>query len=68
MAVQHMSKITTRKLRSGGKMTTTGTLCNRMSNAGEDMNVADDEAGVTCKFCLKELNRLKIRKALRGEE
>jgi len=31
------------------------TLCRRMSNAGEDLNVADEDEAVTCKLCLKRL-------------
>jgi hypothetical protein len=36
-------------------------LCRRLSNAGDDMNVTDDPAEVTCKFCLREMALLKKR-------
>lgn len=45
-----------RKNAFGG--TTNTTLCGRMSNAGDDMNVADGEQEVTCKLCLR---RMKYR-------
>lgn len=44
--VTHLSKITARR-----QHTITGTLCNRMSNASDDLNVTEHEAEVTCKFC-----------------
>lgn len=62
--VTHMSKVVTRKFRSGGEMTITGTLCNRMSNAADDLNCEFEESLVTCKLCLKQLNRLRIRAKL----
>jgi hypothetical protein len=50
----HFSRITRRVLRDGfSVMTTTGTLCNRMSNAGDDINCTTDPSAVTCKFCLR---------------
>lgn len=48
--VTHFSKITQRRLH-----TVTGTLCNRMSNAGDDLNVTTDASEVTCKLCQREL-------------
>ena len=52
--VTHLSKITERKFH-----TVTGTLCNRMSNASDDLNVTAIESEVTCKFCLKQLSYRK---------
>lgn len=31
------------------------TLCGRVSNASDDMNVGDTDAEVTCKFCLRRM-------------
>jgi hypothetical protein len=47
-----------RKNAFGG--TTNTTLCNRVSNAGDDYNNTDKPEEVTCKLCLK---RLKYRRA-----
>lgn len=48
--VKHKDK--NRPNRYGG--TTYGTLCGRMNSACSDgMNVADTDAEVTCKFCLR---------------
>jgi hypothetical protein len=55
--VTHLSKITERRFHA-----ITGTLCNRMSNASDDLNVTEHEAEVTCKFCLRMLvirNRMR---------
>lgn len=41
----------------------TGTLCNRMSNSSDDLNVADTDDQVTCKFCLRQMAYRK-RKAV----
>lgn len=56
--VTHLSKISQRP-----GVTVTGTICNRMSNAADDMNVSDIEAEVTCKFCLKQLRHWKPKEA-----
>jgi hypothetical protein len=45
--VAHLSRI-----RQIGDRTVTGTLCGRMSGAGDDINCTSDELDVTCKFCL----------------
>jgi hypothetical protein len=37
------------------------TLCNRMSNKGDDRNVADTDAEVTCKFCLARLKGASVK-------
>lgn len=51
----HFSRVRRfRSMRDGSETTVTGTLCNRMSNAGE-INCTDDAAQVTCKFCIREL-------------
>lgn len=56
MAAIHFSRITRRLLRDGfSVMATTGTLCNRMSNAGDDINCTTDTAKVTCKLCIRKL-------------
>lgn len=47
--VTHLSKVS----KIGKDSWRTGTLCNRMSNAGDDLNVTESAAEVTCKFCLK---------------
>jgi len=55
--VTHFSKMVQRR-----EHTLTGTLCNRMSNASDDLNVTEHEAEVTCKFCLRMLvirNRMR---------
>lgn len=53
--VLHQSKVVRRR-----EHTITGTTCNRMSNADEDgFNVADSDELVTCKFCLRIMNRRK---------
>jgi hypothetical protein len=33
------------------------TLCRRVSNKGDDMNVADIDDQVTCKFCLRRMRQ-----------
>lgn len=47
------------------------TLCGRMNAASVDgMNVADTDAGVTCKFCLRQMEitrRLKATADKRAE-
>jgi hypothetical protein len=48
--VTHLSKMVQRR-----DYFLTGTLCNRMSNASDDLNVTEHEAEVTCKFCLRLL-------------
>lgn len=58
MPVTHLSKITERRFH-----TVTGTLCNRMSNAGDDLNVTDVAAEVTCKFCLRLMAASEKRRA-----
>lgn len=50
----HMVRI--RKMWGG---TLRGTLCNRLSNAGEDMNLTHARKEVTCKFCLRILESRK---------
>lgn len=55
MPVTHFSKITTRRLH-----TVTGTLCNRMSNAGDDLNVTTFAAEVTCKLCRRQAEASKL--------
>lgn len=60
--ILHKSKVTTRII-GGGEVTRTGTLCNRLSNAGEDMNVADGDGEVTCKFCLRTMDAMARAKA-----
>lgn len=47
MAKVHLSKITHRR-----DHTVVGTLCNRMSNANDDLNVTTEYHEVSCKFCL----------------
>lgn len=47
--VTHRSKVTTRRFH-----TVTGTLCGRMSNAADDLNVADTDDQITCKLCLRK--------------
>lgn len=54
--VTHFSRI-----RHIGDRTITGTLCNRMSNAGE-INCTDNVDQVTCKFCLRELAAQNTRR------
>lgn len=49
--VTHFSRIR----RLAGDCAIVGTLCNRMSNASDDLNVTTDTAEVTCKFCLRQL-------------
>lgn len=56
--VTHFSKMVQRR-----DYHLTGTLCNRMSNASEDLNVTAEEAEVTCKLCLRELAYRKRREA-----
>lgn len=48
--VLHLSKI---RQRPG--YTVTGTLCNRMTNSNDGMNVTTDESEVNCKFCLRAI-------------
>lgn len=48
-------KIHFSRIRHIGDRTITGTLCNRMSGAGDDINCTEDTALVTCKFCIREL-------------
>lgn len=48
-------KIHFSRIRHVGDRTITGTLCNRMSNAGDDINCTDAADQVTCKFCIREL-------------
>lgn len=48
--VTHLSKVTEHR-----GVTFTSTLCRRMSNANDDLNVTAIEAEVTCKFCLKQM-------------
>ncbi len=55
--VTHLSKV--RRNIRGMDWAITGTLCNRMSNAGDDLNATESEAEVTCKFCLKQLSYRK---------
>lgn len=43
--------------------TITGTLCNRMSNVADDLNVADSDDQVTCKFCLRLMTALAKKEA-----
>jgi hypothetical protein len=46
--------------RFGG--TTTTTLCGRMNKACDDgMNIADDDAGVTCALCLRFMAREALK-------
>jgi hypothetical protein len=53
--VTHFSKIN-RKNAFGG--TTFGTLCNRMNAGSKDgMNCTEKREEVTCKFCLKIMER-----------
>jgi len=53
MAVKtHFSKFWQRR-----ETTITGTLCNRMSNAGDDLNVTTERDKVTCKFCQRLLKQ-----------
>jgi len=48
--------------RFGG--TTTTTLCGRMNAACSDgMNIADDDAYVTCRFCLRQLEITRLLRA-----
>lgn len=44
----HFAKITRRQ-----DTTITGTLCNRLNNSHFEINSTENEAEVTCKFCLK---------------
>lgn len=60
--VTHLSKITERR-----QHTLTGTLCNRMSNAGDDINCTTDEAEVTCKVCLGLLHGRAVMSARKAE-
>lgn len=41
--------------KSHPSMTINTTMCGRVSNAADDLNVAGDVQEVTCKFCLKAL-------------
>lgn len=52
-SVTHLSKI--RRFASG--TTITGTTCNRFRCTNDGMNLTDDPAKVTCKFCLRLLRR-----------
>lgn len=54
--VTHLSKMVQRR-----DYHLTGTLCNRMSNAGDDLNVADTDDQVTCKLCIKQMKYRKNR-------
>lgn len=47
-------KIHLSRIRQLPGRTITGTLCNRMTGAGE-INCTTDEAEVTCKLCLREI-------------
>lgn len=62
-----LHKSVTRNDRFGGITTTT--LCGRMNKACDDrMNIADDDVGVTCRFCLQSIQisrRLRAAKARR---
>ena len=62
MAKTHLSKVRTNV--RGMDWTITGTLCNRMSNASDDLNVTEIEAEVTCKFCLNILTAERRGKAM----
>jgi hypothetical protein len=57
----HQSKVVQRR-----QHTITGTSCNRMSNAGDDLNVADSDVEVTCKFCLRIMRRVEAKLAFRS--
>ena len=61
MAKVHLSHV--RKF--GSDCRRTGTLCNRMSNAGEDINCSTDLAAVTCKICLREIEATRLDAELR---
>lgn len=37
----------------------TGTLCNRMSNAGDDINCTEIKEEVTCKLCINRFKYVK---------
>lgn len=54
--VTHQGKFWQRR-----ETTVTGTLCNRMSNAADDLNVADTDDQVTCKFCLGLMDAARKR-------
>jgi hypothetical protein len=47
--VTHLSKV--RMI--GPDSCITGTLCNRMSNAGDDINCTTEQNEVTCKLCIR---------------
>lgn len=52
--VLHAGRVVQRK---SGTLTTT--LCGRMNKRSRDgMNIASDESGVSCKFCLRALARI----------
>lgn len=55
--VLHESLIIERK-----HVTITTTLCRRVDNSGNDMNVAVNDEQVTCKLCLKKMDQLSKRK------
>lgn len=47
-----------------GSHTIYTTLCGRMNKQSRDgMNIADTDAGVTCKFCLRILSRVNRMEA-----
>lgn len=46
--------------------TRTTTLCGRANRGCSDgLNIADDDAGVTCKFCLKQMETTARLRAAR---
>lgn len=54
MTKTHFERIVTRR-----DFTLTSTLCNRLSNRGEEINSTDKPEEVTCKFCQKLLEKRK---------
>jgi hypothetical protein len=57
--VIHLSKV--RQLFGLKDCVSTGTLCNRMSNATDDLNVTTRPAAVTCKCCLRLMDASKAK-------
>jgi hypothetical protein len=50
--VMHQSRV-----RNLANRTITSTLCGRNRTTGDGMNIAETQAQVTCKFCLRAIAR-----------
>lgn len=55
-AVTHLSKVSRRR-----DHTVVGTLCHRMSNSSDDMNCTEVVGEVSCKLCVREIDRRASR-------